>query len=219
MKIENINNKYIIKHTMKTLLSLLVLPALLLLGCADNSSDLTSPVELINQQSSSPIFIQFPADLAEDFFGETEYSAEKLIKGKTGGMIKLDVIIPRPGNPLGDFEVHAKVIVQKNSFTANDNRTFTVSLDPEYCMLNITPSPSTLDKQLIVDLYVKGIDASQINPDTFDFIFIGDNSDIMETESETLKFSVEANWFRVKGAEIIAPTDGTPPGARYAFIR
>lgn len=204
---------------MKTTLTTLLLSVLLLVGCMDNSSDLTSPDAQINQPSTSPKWVKLPGDKGQDFSDESEYSASKLIKGNTGGMIKLDVIIPRPGNPLGDFEVHAKVIVQKNSFTANDNRTFTVSLDPEYCMLNITPSPSTLDKQLVVDLYVKGIDASQINPDTFGFIFVGDNSDIMETESGTLLFSSEANWFRVKSAEIIAPTDETPPGARYAFIR
>jgi len=201
---------------MKITLTTLLLSALVLVGCADDSSFLTSPEKQITQQSN---FIQLPADLGQGFGVETEYSSSKLIKGNTGGMIKLDVVIPRPGNPLGDFEIHAKVIVQKNSFTANDNRTFTVSVDPEYCMLNITPSPSTLDKQLVIDLYVKGIDASQINPDTFGFIFVGDNSDIMETESGTLQFSSEANWFRVKGAEIIAPTDETPPGARYAFIR
>jgi hypothetical protein len=200
---------------MKITLSTLLLSAIILVGCADDSSLITSPETQNTQQSNSPNFIQLPTDLGD----ETEYSAEKLIKGNTGGMIKLDVIIPRPGNPLGDFEVHAKVIVQKNSFPAEENRTFTVSLDPEYCLLNITPSPSTLDKQLVVDLYVKGIDATQINPDTFGFIFVTDNSDIMETESETLKLSVEANWFRVKSAEIIAPTDVTPPGARYSFIR
>ena len=204
---------------MKIILTTLLLSALLLVGCADDSSFLTSPETQITQQSNSSNWIKLPTDLGQGFSVETEYSAEKLIKGNTGGMIKLDVVIPSPGNPLGDFEVHAKVIVQKNSFPANENRTFTVSLDPEYCILNITPSPSTLDKQLVIDLYVKGIDASQINSDTFGFIFVGDNSDIMETESGTLKFSSEAHWIRVKSAEIISPTYLTPPGARYAFIR
>ncbi len=204
---------------MKITLTTLLLLALVLVGCADDSSFLTSSESQFNQQSNSPNFIQLPADLGSGFGVETEYSTEKAIRGKNGGLIKLDVVIPRPGHPLGDFEIHAKVRVRKNSFPKNENRTFTVSLDPEYCILNITPSPSTLDKQLVVDLFVKGVDVSQINPDTFGFIFVGDNSDIMETESETLQFSVEANWFRVKGAEIIAPTDQTPPGARYAFIR
>ena len=204
---------------MKSFLVAAFFLALLFIGCADDSSFRTAPDSEFTQQSNSPNLIQLPADLRQGFGVETEYSAEKIIKGKTGGMIKLDVVIPRPGNPLGDFEVHAKVIVQKNSFPAQENRTFTVSLDPEYCMLNITPSPSTLDKHLVIDLYVKGVDASQINPATFGFIFVGDNSEVLNTESETLQFSSQANWFRVKTAQIIAPTELTPAGARYAFTR
>ena len=213
------NNYFMMERTMKTLFSFLVLPALLFVGCMDNSSDLTSSDAEINQQSNSANFIKLPTDLGQGFSVETVYSAEKIINGKKGGMIKLDVVIPRPGNPLGDFVVHAKVNVQKNSFSANENRTFTVSLDPEYCIINITPSPSTLDKQIIVDLFVQGVDVSQVNPETFGFIFVGDNSDMMETESVILQLNSEADWLKVKEAEIIAPTDETAPGARYAFIR
>ncbi|MFC2119526.1 hypothetical protein ACFLQ4_00505, partial [Bacteroidota bacterium] len=146
-------------------------------------------------------------------------SAEKIINGKDGGTIKLDVVIPRPGNPLGDFVVNAKVNVQKNSFPENENRTFTVTLDPEYCLLNITPSPNTLDKQLVVDLFVQGVDVTQVNPDTFGFIFVGDNCEMLETDSETLQLNSNADWFKVKKAEITAPTDETPGGARYGFAR
>jgi hypothetical protein len=204
---------------MRTTLTTLLLSAIVLMGCAENSSFLTSPETQISQQSNSPNYIKLPADLSQGFSVETVYFADKLIKGEKGGTIKLDVLIPRPGNPLGDFVVHAKVNVQKNSFSANENRTFIVSLDPEYCLLNITPSPSTLDKQLVVDLFVQGVDVSQVNPDTFGFVFVGDNGEIMETESGTLQLNIEENWFKVKEAEIIAPTDQTPPGARYAFIR
>jgi hypothetical protein len=204
---------------MKALLSLLVLPALLFVGCMDNSSELTSSDAQINQQSNSPTWIKLPTDLAQGFSVETVYSSEKIISGKVGGMIILDVMIPRPGNPLGDFAVHAKVNVQKNSFPANEKRTFTVSLDPEYCILNITPSPSTLDKQLVVDLFVDGVDVSQVNPDTFGFVFVGDNSEVLNTESETLQLNSKENWLKVRNAIISAPTDQTPPGVRYAFVR
>jgi hypothetical protein len=207
------------ERILKTVLYMLVLPALLFVGCVDNSPNLTSSDVQISQQSNSANLIKLPTDLGQGFSVETVYFAEKTINGKRGGMINLDIVIPRPGNPLGDFEVHAKVYVQKNSFSANENRTFTVSLDPEYCLINITPSPSTLDKQLVVDLFVQGVDVSQVNPDTFGFIFVGDNSDIMETESEILLVNIEADWLKVKEAEIIAPTDETPDGARYAFVR
>jgi len=218
MNLININNQYTIEYTMKTLLSLLFF-TFLFVGCTDNPSDLTSPDAQISQQSNPPNWIQLPTDLGQGFSVETVYSSERLIKGKNGGVIKLDVIIPSPGNPLGNFEVHANITVQKNSFPAQENRTFTVSLDPEYSILNITPSPSTLDKHLVIDLFVKGVDVTQINPDSFGFIFVGDNTEIFNTESATLLFNSQANWFKVNNAEIIAPTDQTSGGSRYGFTR
>ncbi len=204
---------------MKITLTTLLLSALFLVGCADDSSILSSPETQITQQSNSPNWVKLPADLGQGFSVETVYSSEKLIKGKTGGMIKLDVVILRPGNPLGNFEVHANITVQKNSFPEQEYRTFTVSLDPEYSILNITPSPSTLDKHLVIDLFVKGVDVAQINPDSFGFIFVGDNSEIFNTESETLLFNIQGNWFKVMNVEIIAPTDQTSGGSRYGFTR
>jgi len=204
---------------MKITLTTLLLSALFLVGCADDSSILSSPETQITQQSNSPNWVKLPADLGQGFSVETVYSSERLIKGKTGGMIKLDVVILRPGNPLGNFEVHANITVQKNSFPEQEYRTFTVSLDPEYSILNITPSPSTLDKQLVVDLFVKGVDVAQINPDSFGFIFVGDNSEIFNTESATLLFNIQGNWFKVMNAEIIVPTDETSGGSRYGFTR
>ena len=204
---------------MRTTLTTLLLSALLLVGCTDETSFLTSPETQVNQQSNSPNWVKLPADLSQRLSVETVYSAEKIINGRNGGMIKLDVFIPRPGNPLGDFVVHAKVIVQRNSFPENENRTFTVSLDPDYCLLNITPSPSTLDKQLVIDLFVRGVDVLQVNPDTFGFIFVGDNSQVMETDSGILQLNSEADWLKVMDAEITAPTDETPGGARYGFAR
>ena len=203
---------------MKTLLSFLFF-TFLFVGCTDNPSDLTSPYAQINQQSNSPNWVKLPADIGQGFSVETVYSSEKLIKGKIGGIINLNVVILRPGNPLGNFEVHANITVQKNSFPEQEYRTFTVSLDPEYSILNITPSPSTLDKHLVIDLFVKGVDVAQINPDSFGFLFVGDNSEIFNTKSETLLFNIQGNWFRVKNAEIIAPTDQTSGGSRYGFTR
>ncbi|MGB5892810.1 MAG: hypothetical protein WBG58_01445, partial [Ignavibacteriaceae bacterium] len=84
---------------MKTTLTTLLLSALFLVGCEDDSSFLTSPETQISQKSNSPNWVKLPADLGQDFSVETVYSAEKLINGRTGGMIKLDIIIPRPGNP------------------------------------------------------------------------------------------------------------------------
>ncbi|MCH7962412.1 MAG: hypothetical protein IH852_00575 [Bacteroidetes bacterium] len=204
---------------MKTTLTTLLLSALFLVGCADDSSLLTSPEAQITQQSNSPNWVKLPTDLGSGSSIETTYSSSKMINGYNGGMISLNVIIPRPGNELGDYESHIRVFVEKESFPDQENRLFTITLDPDYAFLNITPSPSTLLKHIRIDWTLEGIDVSLIDPDTFGFIYVGDNSDILETGNQTLKLYSNLNRLKVKKAEIIVPTDETPGGARYGFTR
>ncbi len=204
---------------MKTLLSLLVFSALLFIGCMDNSPDLTSTGAQIDQQSTSPNWVKLPGAPGQGFGVETPYSASKLIKGNLGGEIKLNVKIKRPGHEFGDFEIKAKVKVEKHSFPDNEERLFTITMDSEYAYLNISPSPNTLYKHVIIDWEIKGIDVSDIDPDTFDFIYIGDNTEILETVK--LQLTVDYNKHKIKVKKsIIYPTltEDSPSGSRYGFI-
>ncbi|MFB3056151.1 MAG: hypothetical protein ACE1ZQ_03180 [Ignavibacteriaceae bacterium] len=83
---------------MKITLTTLLLSTLLLVGCMDNSSNLTSPDVQITQQSTSPNWVKLPGNLGQDFGVETEYSASKLIKGHKGGTIKLKVRLHQHGS-------------------------------------------------------------------------------------------------------------------------
>ena len=181
---------------MKITLTALLLSALVLVGCADDSSFLSSNETQITQQSNSPNWVELPADLGQDFGVETEYSAQKLINGKHGGHIKLQFKIKRPGHEFGNYEIKAKVKIQKHSFPDDEDRLFTITLDPINAYLNISPSPNTLYKHIKVDWEIKGIDVSDINPDTFDFIYIGDNNEILETVK--LHLTVDYNKHKIK---------------------
>jgi hypothetical protein len=205
---------------MKTLLSFIVLTTLLIVGCMDESSNITSPDIGIKQHSNTPNWVKLPADLGGGFGIETEHSAEKLIKGKNGGNIKLKFKIRRPGHELGDFEIKAKVKVQKHSFPDDEERLFTITLDQENAVLNISPSPNTLFKHVLIDWEIKGIDVSDINPDTFNFCYIGDNNEMLETANHKLKIDYHKNKIELKKG-IIYPTtpEDTPGGVRYAFVR
>jgi len=204
---------------MKITLTTLLLLALVLVGCADDSSFLTSSESQFNQQSNSPNFIQLPADLGSGFGVETEYSASKLIKGNKGGHIKLKVKIRRPGHEFGDFQVQAKVKVEKHSFPDDEEILFTITMDPENAYLNISPSPNTLYKHITVDWEIKGIDVSDIDPETFDYIYIGDNNDILSTSKQHLTVDYNKHKIKVKKG-IIYPTttSNSPVGARYGFV-
>ncbi len=70
---------------MKFTLSILLLSTLFLVGCAEDSSLLSSPQTQITQQTTSPNWVKLLTDLGQGFSFETEYSAAKLINGKDGG--------------------------------------------------------------------------------------------------------------------------------------
>jgi hypothetical protein len=206
---------------MKLFLSLLVLPALIFVGCMDNSSDITAPDEQINQQSNSPTWVKLPTDPGQGLGVETEYSASKLIKGKDGGEIKLNIRVHQHGSEFGDhFEIKAKVKVEKHSFPDNEQRLFTITMDPEYAYLNIAPSPNTLYKHITVDFEIKGIDVSGIDPNTFDFNYVGDNNEMLETSKTELTVDYNMHKIKVTKAKINPTTpQNTPPEGRYAFTR
>ena len=205
---------------MKTTLTTLLLSTLLLVGCMDNSSDLTSSDVEINQQSNSPNWVKLPADLGQGFGVETEYSASELIKGDKGGVINLNVRLHQHGSEFGDhFVVKAKVKIKKHSFPDDEEKLFTITMDPENAFLNISPSPNTLYKHITVDWEIKGIDVSNINPDTFDYKYIGDNEQILDTYKQDLRVDYEKHKIKVKKGIIYpTPPDESPGGTRYGFV-
>ncbi|MCH7773612.1 MAG: hypothetical protein IH784_04290 [Bacteroidetes bacterium] len=125
---------------MKTTLTALLLSALFLVGCADDSSFLTSQDSEFTQQTTSTNWLILPDDLTNYLDSVTQFSSSKLIRGNVGGNIILNVSVPRPGHPLGDFQIYAKVRVEKNSFPADEQRMFTITVDSDYLVFDISPS-------------------------------------------------------------------------------
>jgi len=204
----------------KTILSSFLFCAIFLIGCADDSSFLTSSESEFTQQSTSPNWVKLPNELGQGFSVETEYSADKLIKGDDGGVINLFVKIKRPGHEFGDFKIKATVKVEMHSFPDDEEWLFTITIDPENTYLNISPSPNTLYKHITVDWLIEGIDVSDINPDTFDFIYVGDNNEILETSKQELTVDYIRHKIKVRKCKIDpTTTEDTPEGTRYGFTR
>jgi len=204
---------------MKTTLTALLLLTLLLIGCMNESSEITSPDSQVINKSTSLNWVKLPGDLGEGLSVESEYSAQKLIKGIDGGVIRLNVTIERPGHEFGDLKFKAKVKVRRHSFPDDEEKLFTITMDPDNAYLNISPSPNTLNKHLKVSWQIKGIDVSEIDPDTFDFIYVGDNSEILETTKQELIVDYQRNKIKVKNAKIhpVHP-ENTSDGTRYGFV-
>jgi len=112
------------------------------------------------------------------------------------------------------------VKVERHSFPDNEEWLFTITMDPDNAYLNISPSPNTLYKHITVDWEIKGIDVSDINPETFNFFYCGDGNEMLETSKQELTVDYIRHKIKVKKA-VIDPTtpEDTPGGARYGFTR
>ncbi len=96
---------------------------------------------------------------------------------------------------------------------------FTITLDPNNAYINISPSPNTLDKHIKVCLEIKGIDVSNINPNTFDFYYVGDNEEMLETSKAELTVDYDKHKIKVKKAKIHPINSrNSPGGSRYGFV-
>ena len=203
---------------MKSLISLAILATILLFGCVDDSSDLIAPDSQITQKSTSPNWVKLPGDKGKDFSVGSKFSAQELINGEDGGVINLNFKIKRPGHKFGDFEINTSVQVEEHSFSDNEERLFTITLNPNNAYINITPSPNTLDKHIKVDWEIKGFDVSNINPNTFNFIYVGDGNEMLETSKDELTVDYKKHKIEVKKAIIDPTANGdTPDGAWYGF--
>ena len=129
----------------------------------DDSSDLISSDAQVTKQSTSPNWVKIPGDKGQDFSADSKYSAQKIINGKVGGVIKLNVKI--------DWEI-------------------------------------------------KGFDVSDINPNTFNFFYVGELNEMVETSKEELTVDYKKHKLIVKGAIINSTSTGnTPEGICYGFTR
>ena len=92
-------------------------------------------------------------------------------------------------------------------------------MNPDNAYLNISPSPNTLYKHITVDWEIKGIDVSDIKHETFDYVYVGDNTEILTTVKQHLTIDYKKNKIKVKKA-IIYPTTtvNSPTGVRYGFV-
>ena len=201
---------------MKTLLFTFVFVTIFVFGCVEQQSQITSPEGKNNPDKLS--FLSLSGSNSTGLGVETVYSSSEWITGSTGGNIQLDVYQERPGNEYGNFVVHANVTVPPNSFPAGEQRQFTVSLDDQYALLDITPSPTTLYNQLIVDFYVQGIDVSGVTPENLGFVFISDNDDTYPTDNNSFYIDYVNNSITIEDAVI--DSDSTIlPGSRYGWVR
>jgi len=204
MKLKNMNNYYMLERTMKTLFSFLVLPALLLMGCADTS---IAPIESDNHSYQ---LIKLPPKAGLSI--ENTFSVTKTINGEKGGTIKLkESYVAEDGHKV---KIDVNLKVKKKSFPGDVDITMTV--DDVYAAVSFSPH-MVFNKPVELKAKFEGInleDLALTNGD-YDFVYIDENGDIELVKHD--RIDVDENKgkikFKKKGKAKLRHF------SRYAFIR
>jgi hypothetical protein len=152
---------------MKLTLTILLLLAIFLLGCAD------TPVSTVKNDDHSYQLIKLPKKSGMSV--ENIFSKTKRIDGKRGGEIRLDEsYIAADGHTV---EIHAKLKVKRNSYHGHVDITLTI--DDDIAAASFTPT-MVFDKPLELSLTFEGLDLEGLGLTTgdYDFVFIDEYGNV-----------------------------------------
>ncbi len=185
---------------MKIILTVLLLSAILLLGCAD------TPVSPVKSDNHSYQLIKLPKKSGMSV--ETIFSVTKTINGNRGGRIRIkESYIADDGHTV---DIYAKLRVKRNSFEGNVDITITV--DDEFAAVSFSPA-MVFDKPVELSLKFEGIDLEELgltNGD-YDFVFIDDNGNAEVIGYNAIHVNESQGKIWVTKADL-------PHFSRYAFV-
>ena len=160
---------------MKTLLSLLVLPALLLVGCTDTS---IAPIESDNQSYQ---LIKLPPKAGLSV--ENIFSITKTINGDKGGQIRIkERYKTEDGHTV---KIDVKLKVKKKSFPGDVDITMTI--DADYASVWFFPH-MVFDKPVELQAKFEGISRENLGSTSgdYDFVFIDEDNNIELVEHDLI---------------------------------
>jgi len=203
---------------MKITLTTLLLSALVLMGCADDTSILSSPETLITQQSNSPNWVKLPE--TEGMSVENQFSVTEYIDIEHGGELIMDESYS--GGPHGEVKVIAKFKIYEN--TVPEPLMVTMTIDNETGA--IVFSPSTIFNRSS-ELYVKfeGLDLSNVDPDNVQFIDRTPDNNVYPVQYESLNIDISSGTIELKVEPFIVDYSQISynvmeiGGSRYGFTR
>jgi len=160
---------------MKITLTILLLSALLLLGCADE------PFSPIESDNHSYQLIKLPP--RSGLSVETQFSVTKTIDGDKGGTIKLkESYVAEDGHTV---KIDVQLKVKKHAYSGDVDITMTV--DDVYAAIWFSPH-MVFDKPVELKAKFEGINLEELALESgyYDFVYIDDNGNIELVEHDQI---------------------------------
>lgn len=147
---------------MKSLISLVILAALLIVGCTD------TPLAPIKSDNQSVQLIKLPPKAG--LYVENEYFVTKTINGDQGGTLKIKKSYVAPDGHTVKIDVKLKI--KKNSFTGDDVD-ITMWVDDDFAAVWFTPHNMIFSKATELDVKFEGISLNELVLNNgYDFVYV-----------------------------------------------
>jgi hypothetical protein len=198
-----INKISIIKdRTMKYLLTLSLASLLLFFGC-DQGSDLTSPINDSPTKQFKLISIPAPAG---GLSIESQITSVKEIDGEEGGTFWAFYLYQSEES--GYVYCHSKLVFPEDAF--DGEQLISQTLDTEFAAMTYGPSMQ-FDMPVECDLKYVGLDLTDVDPNTLDFVYIDDTGSIEHVEYDEITMDASKGKIEVKNAVLTH-------FSRYGFV-
>ena len=99
---------------------------------------------------------------------ETNYSASKLIDGKTGGSVELNINYVTRASV--NVIIKAEIVVLAGAYSGEKN--ITMIINSWNGTATFYPSPETFNKPLIFNLQVSGVSLDGTDPKSIDYVYL-----------------------------------------------
>ncbi len=137
---------------------------------------------------------------------ETLYTESMNINGKYGA--EFTAYFSYQGGPFGQVTVESELEFDSYSFQGTVE--ITQTLDSEFAALKFGPSMQ-FNRDVELDLIITGLDLSNVNPNTLDFVYIDENGTIEYVDYDEIKMDASTGTIEVDDADLTH-------FSRYGFV-
>ncbi len=178
---------------MKKLLTLSLLSLLFFFGC-NQDSEVTSAVN--NSPNPQLKLIPLPTP-SGGLSVETLFTQDREIDGENGGTFIAS--FSYQGGPSGNVQCTSRLIFSPCAFDGVEN--ITKTLDSETTAMIFGPSLQ-FNIPVKSSLRFYGLDLTNVNPETLDFVYIDANGNMYTCEYDTIEMNVGSGYLMVRNAQL-----------------
>jgi len=187
-------------------LSMLIVLALFVIGCTDESNMISPVNNSINtdEQVSNPNWITLPS--SDDLVLQKDISVGKTIYGDQESLLEINT--GYAGGPFGWISITANARFQRYSFTGS--RYVSMSVNDQFGTASFSPS-GTWAKPVIYNLTIMGVDLSKVDPSKVSFVYMAPDGKYYKAKYQSIYVEKQSGKLQIINAQL-------PHFSRWGFI-